>query len=201
MAPRSPNHVHVGRDFRDGVGKIIKATEEMLFLCRPFMCLHVILVLRCWRLVRAYPPPFYGCVHYPRWDASKGPFHCRSSAASLSGGRRRSFTQTRTGRANNPLRVARVTAHARLLDGGCEQKKKCERRFPCGVGKDAAVAAQQTIHKRCSCRISERQRKWVFRVTESVTQSVWATIESLLNWMLPSDHSGRGNAAEIAVTQ
>lgn len=173
----------------------------MLFLCRPFMCLHVILVLRCWRLVRAYPPPFYVCVHYPRWDTSKGPFHCRSSAASLSGGRRRSFTQTRTGRANNPLRVARVTAHARLLDGGCEQKKKCERRFPCGVGKDAAVAAQQMIHKRCSCRISERQRKWVFRVTESVTQSVWATIESLLNWMLPSDHSGRGNAAEIAVAQ
>lgn len=96
-------------------GEIIKAAEEMLFPCCLFLCLHVIL--------------FCGV------DASSGPAHLLLSTAastsptgmllkalftgaSLSGGRRHSFVQTCTGRANNPLRVASVTEQALLLDGG-----------------------------------------------------------------------------------
>lgn len=94
------------------------------------MCLHVILVLQRRRFVRS-------CVHHPRWDASKGPFHRRNRGTSLSKGRRRSFTQTCAGRANNPFRVARVAVQTLLLDGEKE------------VGSHAAWAkTPRSLHKR-----------------------------------------------------
>lgn len=147
----SPNAADVGRDFRDVDGlwwENNKSNRGNVISVSPFY------VSSC-NISSAASPPRQGLPTFFFTAASPVPagtlLKALFTGASLSGGRRRSFTQTCTGRANNPLRV---TAQALLLDG---EKNS---RFPRGVGKDVAVAAQQTIHAHnMSCRIGERQTK------------------------------------------